>query len=113
MSRKFVSFVSLVALLTVCSEANALTECKGVVQSYYTDTGAASGSGAKVWVVMPNGLQWYILQTDADSPNIVTAITTSIATGMPVTVRFQADNLSCDVTAGVRTDVLGMWLSAQ
>jgi hypothetical protein len=110
MSRKS---VLLVTLLAACSNAYALTECRGVVQSYFTDTSTAASSGAKVWVVMPNGLQWYVLQTDTDSANIVVGITTSIATGMPIAVRFQADNVACDSTSGVRTDVLGMWLVNQ
>jgi hypothetical protein len=109
MSRKS---VLLVALLAGCSNAYAITECRGVVQSYFTDTGAALGSASKIWVVMPNGLQWYILQTDTDSANIVVAITTSMTTGMPIAVRFQADNVACDSTSGARTDVLGMWLTS-
>ena len=103
--------VSLLALLSVCSRAYGITECKGVVQSYFTDTGAAQGANARLWVVMPNGLQWYILQTDVDSKNVLAGVTTSIAIGLPITIRFQADGVACDSTSGVRTDVLGMWLA--
>jgi hypothetical protein len=103
--------VSLIAHLCVCSRAYGITECKGVVQSYFTDTGAAQGASAKLWVVMPSGLQWYILQSDADSKNILVGVTTSMATGLPVVVRFQTDGVACDSSFGVRTDVLGMWLA--
>ena len=103
--------VSLVALLGVCSHAYAVSECKGTVQSYFLDTGAALGAAAKIWVVMPNGLQWYVLQSDTAGNAILAGVTTSIATGLPVTVRFQTDNVACDSTSGVRTDVAGMWLA--
>ena len=83
------------------------SECYGVVAAYFTDTGSASG---KVWVVMPNGLQWYVLQSDPDSHNIVAAITTSIVANVPIGVRFSADGVACDSSSGVRTDVIGMWL---
>ncbi len=105
--------VSLVALSGVCGQAYAISECKGVVQSYFTDMGSALGAQAKIWVVMPNGFQWYILQTDTNSQNVMAGITTSVAAGIPITVRLQTDNVSCDSTSGVRTDVVGMWLDAQ
>jgi hypothetical protein len=106
------TLVSLVALSGVCSHAYAITECEGPVQSYFTDMGSAQGAQAKIWVVMPNGFQWYVLQTDTNSQNIMAGITTSVAAGIPITVRLQADNVACDSTSGVRTDVLGMWLAS-
>ena len=74
---------------------------------------SAQGTGSKIWVVMPNNFQWYILQSDANSPNIMAQITTSMATGMPISVRMQADNVACDSTSGVRTDIVGAWLALQ
>lgn len=109
--RVLVSFMLLAA--SVCGVSQASTECYGTVQSYFTDTVSALGSGAKVWIVMPNGLQWYVLQSDSDSRNVVANVITSITTGLPVGVRFQADGIACDSTSGVRTDVLGMWLVHQ
>ena len=103
--------VSLITLLCICSRAYAITECRGVPQSYFTDTGSAQGASAKLWIVMPNGLQWYVLQSDTDSKNILAGVITSMTTGMAVVVRFQTDSVACDSTSGVRTDVLGMWLA--
>ncbi len=100
---------TFVALAIVCGQANAYTECKGVVTGYFTDTAADTG-GPLVWVAMPRGLQWYVMQSDPDSKNIVAGVTVSMTTGMPIVVRFQANGVACDSTSGVRTDVLGMWL---
>lgn len=105
--------ISLVALLGICGNAHAYTECKGAVQSYFTDMNSVAGSQSKIWVVMPNNFQWYVLQSDSNSPNIMAQITTSMATGMPITVRVSADNVACDSTSGARSDVLGAWLLLQ
>lgn len=32
--------LSLVALVSICGRASAYSECRGVVQSYFTDTAA-------------------------------------------------------------------------
>lgn len=45
---------SLIGLLSACGQAYAVTECKGVVQSYFTNTGSAQGTSATIWGVMPN-----------------------------------------------------------
>jgi hypothetical protein len=94
-------------LLGVSQGSYATTECGGLPTSYFTDTGSTV---EKVWVVMPNGLQWYILQSDAASHSIVAELITSMATNAPIVVRFQADGVACDSSSGVRTDVVGMWL---
>jgi hypothetical protein len=99
--------VFMLLMFGVSQNSHAITECYGVPTGYFTEAGNTSG---KVWVVMPNGLQWYVLQGAPGTSDIVAVLITSISTNEQIGVRFQADGVACDSTSGVRTDVLGTWL---
>ena len=105
--RRSIVLLMMLLLLGISDRSYASTECTGHVQAFFTET----GSGGRVWVVMPNLLQWYVLVSDPDSHNIVAQVTTSMVANLSVTVRFQADGAACDNSASVRSDVVGVWLS--
>ena len=92
-----------VAALTVCAPGLAVTECSGHVSRIWT------GDSGSVWVLMDSTVPWYLTASDPNLKNILASATTALATGLSVSVRFQADGLTCGA-GSARGDVAGMWL---
>jgi hypothetical protein len=93
-----------VGALAVGAPSFAYTQCTGHITEIYT------GDGGTVWVVMDNTVQWYVGPTDPNVKNILSSATTALALGNAITVRFQADAVTCG-SGAARGDVLGMYLT--
>jgi hypothetical protein len=90
--------------LVICTRSFAYTQCTGHVVTIYT------GDSGSLWVTMDDTVPWYLYVNDTNLKNILSSATTALVTGYSVTVRFQADGLTCAAGAP-RGDVLGMYLN--
>jgi hypothetical protein len=83
---------------------NAFTECTATIGRIYT------GDDGYIWMVLDNGMLAYVIPTDPDTKNILAIATTALVTEKTVTIRLNADGIACNGSAGVRSDVAGLWL---
>ncbi len=95
---------AILAGIVSCGPSFAYTQCTGHVTSIYT------GDGGTIWVIMDNTVPWYLYAGDANLKTVLSSATTALALGYSVTVRFQADGLTC-AAGSARGDVLGMYLN--
>ena len=91
------------AALALCAPSWAVTECTGHVVRVWT------GDSGSIWIIMDNTVPWYVYQSDPNQKNILASATTALVAGLSVSVRFQADGLTCSA-GSARGDVAGMWL---
>ena len=91
------------ASLALSASGWAVTECTGRVIRVWT------GDNGSMWVIMDTSVAWYLYAADPNFKNILANATTALVAGLPISVRFQADGVTCS-GGGARGDVAGMWL---
>jgi 3'-phosphoadenosine 5'-phosphosulfate (PAPS) 3'-phosphatase len=99
---KRIIFASIGLIWMGCS--HAVTECSTSILRIYT------GDEGVVWMVFNDSLTAYVTAADPDAKNILASGLAALMGDKIVTIRFMADNVPCNHTAGVRSDVTGMWL---
>jgi hypothetical protein len=103
--RKKITFSMLgiaIALFSNCSYA--VTECGTTIARVWT------GDAGTVWLSLDNGMNAYVVPTDPNVKNILASALTALVTERTIVLRFSADSIPCNGNAGVRGDVVGMWL---
>jgi hypothetical protein len=83
----------------------AVTQCTSRVNNIWT------GDNGYIWLFLENGIAAYTPATDADTKNILAVTTAALLAGKTITIRFQADNVPCNSSAGTRSDVVGVYLN--
>jgi len=104
MRRKTISIVQKFIIFLVLFSPNlwAVTECQVKTIALYV------GDHGVLWMEFANGGSAYIEPTDADFKNIYTLVLAAQMSDKAITVRYDADNVSCK--AAQRSDVRGVWL---
>ncbi len=87
------------------SSSFAVTQCTGKINNIWT------GDNGYIWLVFDNGINAYTPPTDPDTKNILAVTTAALLAGKTITIRFQADNVPCNSSAGYRTDIVGVYLN--
>lgn len=93
-----------VLLLVFQSNSYATTECTAKLNSVWT------GDDGLVWMQFENGLAAYVGATDPGTKNILAMATAALLAEKNLTIRFSADSVPCGSSAGIRSDVVGVWL---